>query len=144
VKSLNQLHTSTPKPPTQPEPAMISSPQPAKPKSEPLIRRHITPEGYAEVDLHIHALTDDHRSLNPMEALNYQMGYFRKLFDSALLERIPKLVVIHGVGNGILKAEVLKTVAEVDFAQVFDAPIRKYGVGATVIEFFHTKNPDIV
>ncbi|MFO7721828.1 MAG: hypothetical protein R6V49_01260 [Bacteroidales bacterium] len=142
VKSLNQLQISSAKPPIQPEPVKIPSPQPAKPKSEPLIRRHIKPEGYAEVDLHIHALTDDHLSLNPMETLNYQMGYFNKVFDSALQERIPKLVVIHGVGNGILKAEVLKAVAEVDFAQVYDAPIRKYGVGATVIEFFHSKNPD--
>jgi hypothetical protein len=142
VKSLNQMQSPAQKPANQAESAKPPAAAQPKPRSEPLIRRHITPEGYAEVDLHIHALTDDHRSLNPMETLNYQTSYFGKVFDSAIQERIPKLVVIHGVGNGILKAEVLKAVAEIDFAQVYDAPIRKYGVGATVIEFFHSKNFD--
>ena len=107
---------------------------------EPFIKRHLTPDSNAEVDLHIHEIISDHRSLNPMEALSLQMGYFRKALESAISERIPHLIVIHGVGGGILKAEILKEVEELEFAHAFDAPIQKYGVGATVIEFFHTKN----
>jgi hypothetical protein len=142
VKSLKQMQGQASRPLPQPLAQQESAAPAPKPKSEPLIRRHMTTEGYAEVDLHIHALTDDYRSLNPMETLNYQMSYFHKIFDSAIRERVTKLIVIHGVGNGILKAEVLKGVAEIDFAQVYDAPIRKYGIGATVIEFYHTKNTD--
>lgn len=75
-----------------------------------------------------------------MEALNFQLSYFRKALNSAIAEKTPKLIVIHGVGAGILKAEIQKEVAEIDFAHMYDAPLHKYGVGATVIEFYHTKN----
>ncbi len=110
------------------------------PEPPPFIKRHLTPDGDAEVDLHIHAITDNHQRLNPMESLNYQLSYFRKVLNSAIAERVPKLIVIHGVGAGILKAEIGKEVAEIDFAHLYDAPLHKYGVGASVIEFFHTKN----
>lgn len=132
-KSQNPVPPSSTHP--QPEPQSQSQPQPP-----PFIKRHITTTGEAEVDLHIQALTGDHKALTPMETLNFQLSYFRKALNSAIAEKTPKLIVIHGVGAGILKAEILKEVAEIDFAHLYDAPLHKYGVGATVIEFYHTKN----
>gem|GEM_PF-3418876 len=116
-----------------------SQPQ-SQPQPQPFIKRHTKSSGEAEVDLHIQALTGDHKELTPMEALNFQLSYFRKALNSAIAEKTPKLIVIHGVGAGILKAEIQKEVAEIDFAHMYDAPLHKYGVGATVIEFYHTKN----
>lgn len=110
-----------------------------KPKPDPLIKRHLKEDGSAEVDLHIHHLVEKTHGLNPREAFQIQLAYFQKALNSAITERIPKLIVIHGVGNGILKAEIIKAVEELSFATTYDAPILKYGVGATVIELFLTK-----
>ena len=126
--------------PKKNEPTDTAPQQNRKKTPPPLIRKHMTSDGFAEVDLHIGALIDDHNSLNPMEAFQIQMRYFQKCLDSVLIERIRKMVVIHGVGNGILKAEILKVLEELPFATHYDAPIKKYVVGATVIEFHHTKN----
>ncbi len=136
LKSSESFHPPEKKAKTDRE----DTPRKPEPQAIPFIRRHLTADGYAEVDLHIHAITDDYRSLNPMEVLNYQVRYFKKALDSAIVERIPKMVVVHGVGSGILKAEILKCVGEMEFAHTYDAPLGKYGVGATVIEFYHTKN----
>jgi hypothetical protein len=140
LKSATSLQPSGNKAITPPEKSTKAISTPIQPKQEPFIQRHMNADGFAEVDLHLQHLIQDHRSLNPMESLSFQMGYFRKALDSAILARVPKMIVIHGVGSGILKAEILKAVEEVNFAHAYDAPIQKYGIGATVVEFFHTKN----
>lgn len=106
----------------------------------PLIKRYLKSEGYAEVDLHISELIDDHPSLNPADSLAVQMSFFKKILNSAIEQRVPKMVVIHGVGSGILKAEINKIIEDIENAYAYDAPIRKYGVGATVIAFSYSKN----
>jgi hypothetical protein len=109
------------------------------PKPEPLIKRHLKEDGSAEVDLHIHHLVEKTQGLNPREAFQIQSAYFQKVLNSAIAERVNKLIIIHGVGNGILKAEIIKAVEELSFATTYDAPILKYGIGATVIELYLTK-----
>ena len=47
------------------------------------------------------------------------------------------MIVIHGVGDGILKSEVRKILSKYEHLHFFDAPYREYGFGATQIEFFH-------
>lgn len=138
LKPATGLQSSAKAPAKEAAPEKVAAP--ARPKAEPFIKKHLNNSGDAEVDLHIHALTDKPGQLNPMETLNFQLGYLRKALDSAIVERIPRLIVVHGVGGGILKAEILKIAAEVDFAHTYDAPISQYGIGASIIEFYHTKN----
>lgn len=112
-------------------------------KPEPLIKKHLNERGEAVVDLHLHNLVPDRWDLHPLEALKYQTQYFQRALESAIAERVPRLVVIHGVGSGVLKAEVLKQAEATGNAYVFDAPIKEYGLGATVIEFYHSKNEQL-
>ena len=101
-----------------------------------IIDRHITGEREAKVDLHIEQLVDDHQRMNSMEILNTQLNYFRKVLESALINKIQRLIIIHGVGAGILKAEIRRALDEYEHIEVHDAPIAEYGVGATIARIY--------
>ena len=101
---------------------------------EDFIKKYIIEEGFAEVDMHIWELVEDYSKLSPNEIFKIQMNYFNKCLDSALVNRLRKVVFIHGVGNGTLKKEIRNKLAtEYPEITVYDAPIAKYGVGATEI-----------
>jgi hypothetical protein len=127
----------------QPLPVEPRSDKPTKTENTPLINRFLTPSGDAEVDLHLHHLVPDRFDMTPLEALRCQTGYFQRVLESAILQRVPRLIVVHGVGNGVLKAEVARLAEEIGCVHIYDAPMKQYGVGATVIEFFHTKNEQL-
>ncbi|MCF8218108.1 MAG: DUF2027 domain-containing protein [Bacteroidales bacterium] len=119
------------------EKAEISRPESEKVVSRTaVIDRHITGEREAKVDLHIEQLVDDYQRMNSMEILNTQLNYFRRILESALINNIQRLIIIHGVGAGILKAEIRRTLGEYDYIEVHDAPIADYGVGATIARIF--------
>ncbi len=103
-------------------------------QSNTFINRHKTAEKIAEVDLHIGELVDDFSSRSNIEMLNIQLSYFNKCLESSLVNNYTKIIFIHGVGNGILKSEIRKTLNAYEFIEYFDAPINKYGVGATEIK----------
>ena len=94
----------------------------------------MTNEYTAEVDMHIWELTDNHAGLNPNEIFRIQMNYFNKCLESALANKLSRIVFIHGVGNGTLKREIRNKLEE-DYPQikVYDAAIAQYGIGATEI-----------
>jgi hypothetical protein len=98
-----------------------------------LIMRHKVADGFAEVDLHIQALVEDTRGLNPMQMMNIQLDYLRRALDSAIAAAFEKIVFIHGVGAGVLKIELKKILDSYDFVEHYDASIAKYGIGATEV-----------
>ena len=101
---------------------------------EDFIKKYIQEEGFAEVDMHIWELVEDYSKLSPNDIFNLQMIYFNKCLDSALANHLRKVVFIHGVGNGTLKKEIRsKLTTEYPEITIYDAPIAKYGVGATEI-----------
>jgi hypothetical protein len=51
-------------------------------------------------------------------------------------KRIQKIVFIHGVGEGILKAELDFLLGRYDNLKFYDADYQKYGLGATEVYFF--------
>jgi hypothetical protein len=85
-----------------------------------------------EIDLHIEELTDDLSSVSSGEMLDIQLAAFRKALDRALLSHQSVLTVIHGVGNGRLKAAIRTELTAQGF-KFQDAPYEKYGSGATRI-----------
>ncbi|MFO8053946.1 MAG: DUF2027 domain-containing protein [Bacteroidales bacterium] len=101
-----------------------------------IIDRHMVNETKAKVDLHIEQICSDHTQMNAMEILNTQLSYFRQVLESALRNNIQELVLIHGVGAGILRAEIRRELQEYDFIEVRDAPIAEYGVGATLAKIY--------
>ena len=88
-----------------------------------------------EVDLHLHELIDQYDKKSDYEKLQFQLKYFRKCMDSALAHRVKKIIFIHGVGKGTLRQEIIHELKSYDRIQHFDAPFRKYGYGALMVEF---------
>lgn len=88
-----------------------------------------------EFDLHIEKLVKNHKSLSNFDILSIQSETAKRHIEFALRNRIPKIIFIHGVGEGILKAELDFMLNRYDNLSFRDADYRKYGVGATEIVF---------
>ena len=88
-----------------------------------------------EVDLHIEELIDSHRGMSNTEIMLKQLGEFRSMFKKAKKQSVHKLIVIHGVGEGVLKSEIRSYLALQDQIEVYDADFSEYGKGATTVEF---------
>lgn len=100
-----------------------------------ILLQHQTAPGEAEVDLHIDMLTERPGDLSPHEAFEIQMHYFKLCMNHAFTNKMKKVTFIHGVGQGILKDEIKKELKQYDNIHFFDAPMSKYGVGATEVYF---------
>ena len=90
-----------------------------------------------EVDLHLEKLIDNEAGLSDGEKLRFQIDYFERMLNTAIRERKRRVVVIHGVGEGVLREEVRKTLQYYEGCRFDDADPRRYGYGATAIEIVH-------
>ena len=90
-----------------------------------------------EIDLHIEELLESHKGMSNAEILLKQMTEFRSFFKRAREKSIPKLVVIHGVGEGVLKNEIRTFLSKKDYVEFYDASYLEYGKGATEIRLFN-------
>lgn len=100
-----------------------------------ILLQHQVAPGEAEVDLHIDMLTERPADLTPHEAFEMQMHHFRLCMNHAFANKMKKVTFIHGVGKGILKDEINKELKQYDNVHFFEAPMSKYGVGATEVYF---------
>ena len=96
-------------------------------------------ESVAEVDLHLHELVEDVARLDESERLAYQLRYFERALNAAIRDGKRKLIVIHGVGEGILREEVRKVLQYYDHVRFHDADMRRYGSGATEVEILRSR-----
>lgn len=86
-----------------------------------------------EVDLHIEKLVNSFRGMTSFEILNLQMETAKRQLEFAMQKRIQKVVFIHGVGEGVLKAELDFMFGRYDNINFYDADYAKYGSGATEV-----------
>lgn len=86
-----------------------------------------------EVDLHIEKLVNSYRAMSNFEILNLQMETAKRQLEFAIQKRIPKVVFIHGVGEGVLKAELDFMFGRYENIKFYDADYAKYGSGATEV-----------
>lgn len=86
-----------------------------------------------EVDLHIEKLVDKPGTLEPFEALDLQLDTARGQLEFAMRKRLQHVVFIHGVGEGVLKAELHTLLRRYDGIRFSDADYREYGQGATQV-----------
>jgi hypothetical protein len=91
-----------------------------------------------EIDLHIENLLDNAKNLTNTEILLKQMSNFKNTFSKAKDKRIQKLIVIHGVGEGVLKNEIRSFLSRQEHIEYFDASYLDYGKGATEVRFNHS------
>lgn len=88
-----------------------------------------------EFDLHIEKLVPNKRGMSNYDILTLQTETAKRHIEFAIRNRIPKIVFIHGVGEGILKAELDFLLGRYDGIYFQDANYQKYGLGATEVYF---------
>lgn len=93
--------------------------------------------GCWEVDLHTHMLLDSEKGMTSGELLNYQLAQLNRYYLKAREKHIRKLIIIHGVGQGVLKSEVRHFLEGREGVAFFDADFREYGKGATEVEIYY-------
>lgn len=92
-----------------------------------------------EIDLHIHELVNQTKNLSNFDMLNIQLDAAKRQIQFAKQKNIKRVILIHGVGQGVLKAEletILRRDEEIDF---YDADYKTYGLGATEVYIFEKK-----
>lgn len=94
-----------------------------------------------EVDLHIHHLTDSTKGLTNYDMLNLQLDTARHKLEFAIRKRIPKIVFIHGVGEGVLRQELETLFRRYNNVTFYDADYKTYGLGATEVRIFQNIEP---
>ncbi|MFD1063750.1 Smr/MutS family protein [Winogradskyella litorisediminis] len=93
------------------------------------------------VDLHIHHLTDSTRGMTNFDMLNLQLDTARRQLDFAIKQRMPKMVFIHGVGEGVLRQELYTVLRRYNNVTFYDADYREFGLGATEVKIFQNVEP---
>jgi hypothetical protein len=86
-----------------------------------------------EVDLHIEELVENINGLSNFEMLNIQIEKFDKTMDIAFENNTKKIIFIHGIGNGRLKAEIINRLKHIKGITFHDASHKEYGFGATQV-----------
>ncbi|MFN0031774.1 MAG: Smr/MutS family protein [Flavobacteriales bacterium] len=87
-----------------------------------------------EVDLHIHELLERHNHLSNGEIIQIQLEHFERTLKNAELKKIPRVVYIHGIGQGVLRAEIRKMLHQYyPHCTFMDGPYNEYGYGATEV-----------
>lgn len=86
-----------------------------------------------EFDLHIEKLVPNKRGMSNYDILTLQTDTAKRHIEFAIRNRIPKIVFIHGVGEGVLKAELDFLLGRYDNIAFREGNYQKYGQGATEV-----------
>ncbi|WP_366187506.1 Smr/MutS family protein [Flavobacterium ovatum] len=93
-----------------------------------------------EFDLHIEKLVKNKQGMSNYDILTIQSETAKRHIDFAIKNRIPKIVFIHGVGEGVLKSELDFLLGRYDNIDFQEANYQKYGQGATEVYIRQSKN----
>lgn len=89
-----------------------------------------------EIDLHIENLVNGYAKIDPGEILRIQMRHFESFLEKAIRLGVPRVFIIHGVGEGKLREAIAERLrahpAVAKFKNEYHA---KYGYGATEVVF---------
>jgi hypothetical protein len=86
-----------------------------------------------EFDLHIEKLVPNKRGMSNYDILTLQSETAKRHLEFAIKNRIPKIIFIHGVGEGVLKSELDFLFGRYDNIAFQDGNYQKYGLGATEV-----------
>ena len=89
-----------------------------------------------EVDLHIHELLDNFERMTNGEIVTIQMEHFERMLAIAEKKKVKKVIFIHGVGQGVLRAEIRSFIKSYyPQCEFLDGNYQRYGHGATEVRF---------
>lgn len=91
------------------------------------------------IDLHIGQLVQFTKGLTNFDMLNLQLNTAKHQLEKAIKNRWPKIVFIHGVGEGVLKMELHTLFRRYEQVTFYDADYKTFGLGATEVRIF--QNP---
>ena len=91
----------------------------------------VSQSGYPEIDLHIYELVENPKFLSNTEMLQIQIHRLEHFIQEALMSKVTEFIVIHGVGEGVLKQEIRLILNSHGNMEYWDADFREYGSGAT-------------
>lgn len=91
-----------------------------------------------EVDLHINQLLKSTKGMDNFDILSLQVDTAKRKLEYAISKRISKVIFIHGVGEGVLKSELVYLFKRYPL-NYYDASYQKYGMGATEVHIY--QNP---
>ncbi|MCK9498269.1 MAG: DUF2027 domain-containing protein [Bacteroidales bacterium] len=86
-----------------------------------------------EVDLHINELVESVVGMTNSEILAKQMEVFHQTMTEAIMSKAGKVILIHGIGNGTLKASLRESLSKQYKLHFEDASFQEYGFGATMV-----------
>lgn len=98
-----------------------------------------TDEFVLVVDLHIEKLVKSPRGMSNYDILSLQLDTAKHKLEFSIQKRFPKVVLVHGVGDGVLKADIYSMLRRFDNIQFYEADYREYGLGATEIRILQKK-----
>lgn len=113
----------------------------SKPRKNVRIKPKERVQPAMEVDLHIHKLVNSTKQLSNYDMLTIQLDTAKRQLDFAIKKRIQRIVFIHGIGDGVLRAELEYLFKRYDNLKFYDADFQKYGRGATEVYIFQNKTP---
>ncbi len=90
------------------------------------------------VDLHIEKLANNPERLDPWHILDFQIDAARNQLEWALSKRKQRIVFIHGIGEGVLKAELETLFRRYEEIRFYPADPVEFGAGA--IEVYRLQN----
>lgn len=108
---------------------------PKKNNNAPKFKSDSVERAVPEFDLHIEKLVKSKGGMTNYDILTLQSDTAKRHIEFAIKNRIPKIVFIHGVGEGILKAELDFMLGRYENISFQDANYQKYGLGATEVYF---------
>lgn len=88
-----------------------------------------------EVDLHLEAILPSDMYLEHYQKLPFQLNVARERLEKAMADRIPRMVFIHGKGDGILKTELYYLLSRYSNINFYPAEQRRYSGGAVEVYF---------
>jgi dsDNA-specific endonuclease/ATPase MutS2 len=104
-----------------------------KPRSFVKERKDKNERAAPEFDLHIEKLVPNKQGMSNYDILTLQSETAKRHIEFAIRNRIPKIVFIHGVGEGVLKAELDFLLGRYDNIAFQEGNYQKYGLGATEV-----------
>lgn len=91
------------------------------------------------VDLHIEKLVKNKAGMSNYDILSLQLETAQHRLELAINKRYQKIVFIHGVGDGVLKADLHSLFRRYDRLQFYEASYTDFGQGATEIRILQQK-----
>ncbi|MEQ1676864.1 MAG: Smr/MutS family protein [Chitinophagaceae bacterium] len=98
-------------------------------------KQHLEP-ARSMIDLHIERLTDNWQQMSNYEILSLQLKTFEKYYELALHHHLHSFIVVHGIGEGVLRDEIHDILRlKKDVKSFVNQYHPNYGFGATEIFF---------